>query len=319
MRPALLIEDVSKRYDEHVAVSHLDLSVPVGTIYGILGPNGAGKSSTLRMVMNIIARDGGRISLFGADPAVDRTVLRRVGYLPEERGLYKKMKVIDVIIFFAMLKGVTEKTSRSEATRWLGKMGLADWHDKKVETLSKGMQQKVQFITTVIHKPDLLILDEPTTGLDPVNQEVLRDTILEARNEGRTVVFSTHNMEQAEQLCEHVCIIANGKKVLDGALRDIRRGNTGNKYAIEFEAPSDDADQFMRDKMKLFQRIEPRGDAWEVELTPETEVREVVAALNTLDVQIARFARVEPSLHEIFVQKVGNAAAPVRRPETANV
>ncbi len=319
MPPALLIEDVSKRYDEHVAVSHLNLSVPTGTIYGILGPNGAGKSSTLRMVMNIIARDGGRISLFGADPAVDRTVLRRVGYLPEERGLYKKMKVIDVIVFFAMLKGVNERVARTEGERWLEKMGLAEWRNGKVETLSKGMQQKVQFITTVIHKPDLLILDEPTSGLDPVNQEVLRDTILGARDEGRTVVFSTHNMDQAEQLCEHICIIANGHKVLDGVLRDIRRGNLGKSYVIEFDGPSSDAVEFMHDRTRLFRRVGRSGEGWEVELAPTTEVRELVAALNTLDVSLTRFARVQPSLHQIFVQKVGDAAAPGRRPETANV
>ncbi|MFN2400368.1 MAG: ABC transporter ATP-binding protein [Gemmatimonadaceae bacterium] len=163
MSHALVIDDVSKRYTEHVAVNHLSLSVPTGTIYGILGPNGAGKSSTLRMVMNILSRDGGTITLLGADPAKTPAVLKRVGYLPEERGLYKKMKVIDVIVFFAALKGVAEKAAQRDGTQWLDKMGLSQWKDSKVETLSKGMQQKVQFITTVIHQPELLILDEPAS------------------------------------------------------------------------------------------------------------------------------------------------------------
>jgi ABC-2 type transport system ATP-binding protein len=235
MNHTLLLEGVSKRYSGHTAVDDLSLAVPPGTIYGILGPNGAGKSTTLRMVMNIIIRDAGTISLLGADPEKDRSVLRRVGFLPEERGLYKKMTVLDVIVFFAQIKGVEVKQARAEAARWLERMSLGDWRGAKVETLSKGMQQKVQFIATVIHQPELLILDEPQSGLDPVNQEVLRDTILQHRKDGKTVIFSTHNMEQAEQLCEHVCIIAQGRKVLDGRLRDIRRENMGNAYRVQFD------------------------------------------------------------------------------------
>lgn len=314
MAPALLIDNVSKRYDQHVAVSNLTLAVPTGTIYGILGPNGAGKSTTLRMIMNIIARDDGSISLLGADPAVDRRVLRRVGYLPEERGLYKKMTVIDVIVFFARLKGVAERLARSEADRWLERMGLAEWRQSKVETLSKGMQQKVQFITTVLHAPELLILDEPASGLDPVNQEVLRDTILGARNEGRTVVFSTHNMEQAEQLCEHVCIIAEGRKVLDGSLRDIRRANLGARYALAFEEDSTAAHAFLRQSTHLFASTSRNGDGWHVDLARGVSVRDVLGALSALDVPVASFARVQPSLHEIFVKQVGEAATAHRRP-----
>lgn len=216
MDHALLLQGVFKRYAGHTAVDDLSLSVPQGTIYGILGPNGAGKSTTLRMVMNIIIRDGGRISLLGADPEHDRAVLRRVGFLPEERGLYRKMKVVDVIVFFAELKGMRAADARREAGRWIERMGLGDWRNAKVETLSKGMQQKVQFIATVLHDPELLILDEPHSGLDPVNQQVLHETIQEWRRRGRTVLFSTHNMAQAERLCEHVCVIAAGRKVLDG-------------------------------------------------------------------------------------------------------
>ncbi|MGH7719735.1 MAG: ABC transporter ATP-binding protein [Gemmatimonadaceae bacterium] len=315
MTHALTLDNVSKRYSAHVAVDRLSLAVPAGSIYGILGPNGAGKSTTLRMVMNIIARDEGTIAMLGRDPATERDVLKRVGYLPEERGLYRKMKAIDVIVFFAMLKGVDERTARERGERWLERMGLAEWRDGKVETLSKGMQQKVQFITTVLHEPDLLILDEPTTGLDPVNQDVLRDTMLGARAEGRTVIFSTHNMDQAEQLCEYICIIAAGRKVLDGSLRDVRRANLGSRYAIEFDTPSPGAEAFMRDGRGLFTGARRVGESWEVELAPGADVRTLVAALNSLDAPMARFARLHPTLHQIFVQRVGDAATPHRRPE----
>lgn len=317
MSHALLLDGVSKSYASHNAVKNLSLSVPTGTIYGILGPNGAGKSTTLRMVMNIIIRDAGRISLLGADPERDRSVLHRVGYLPEERGLYKKMTVIDVITFFAELKGVDRKTAVREGTQWLERMGLADWRGAKVETLSKGMQQKVQFITTVVHRPDLLILDEPHSGLDPVNQEVLRDTILQARDEGRTVIFSTHNMEQAEQMCEHVCIIAGGEKVLDGNLREVCRAHRGNRYAVAFDEPSEAADRFMA-SWPGFENVERAREGWVTELRASVEPRELVAAANGLDVPLSRFEHVQPSLHEIFVSRVGDAARPRRTPEVAH-
>jgi ABC-2 type transport system ATP-binding protein len=200
--PAVQISGLTKRFGDVLAVAGVDLEIDQGEIYGLVGPNGAGKSTTLRMVMNIIARDSGAIRLLGADPARDPAVLRRVGYLPEERGLYKKMTALDAVVFFGALRGMAEPDARRAGAGWLDKMGLAQWQHARIETLSKGMQQKVQFVTTVVHGPDLLILDEPASGLDPVNQEVLRDTILGAKDEGRTVVFSTHNMDQAEQLCD---------------------------------------------------------------------------------------------------------------------
>ncbi|HEX8670386.1 MAG TPA: ATP-binding cassette domain-containing protein [Longimicrobium sp.] len=316
MNHTLLLEGVSKRYSGHTAVDDLSLAVPPGTIYGILGPNGAGKSTTLRMVMNIIIRDSGTISLLGADPEKDRSVLRRVGFLPEERGLYKKMTVLDVIVFFAQIKGVEVKQARAEAGRWLERMSLGDWRGAKVETLSKGMQQKVQFIATVIHQPELLILDEPQSGLDPVNQEVLRDTILQHRKDGKTVIFSTHNMEQAEQLCEHVCIIAQGRKVLDGRLRDIRRENVGNAYRVQFDGESPAAEAFMA--AGRFGAAARDGEEWRLELAPGTDTRALIAALNDLDAPLVRFQREEPSLHDIFVSRVAGAAQ-TRRVEVAHV
>jgi ABC-2 type transport system ATP-binding protein len=319
MSDALTLDGVSKRYSGHTAVDDLSLAVPPGTIYGILGPNGAGKSTTLRMVMNILGRDSGRISLLGADPAADPRILRRVGFLPEERGVYRKMKVTDVIVFFAELKGVDRKKARADAGGWLDRMGLGDWKQAKVETLSKGMQQKVQFIATVIHDPDLLILDEPQSGLDPVNQEVLRDTMLDARDRGKTVIFSTHNMEQAEQLCDSVCIIAQGRKVLDGRLREVRRENVGNRWQVEFDPATDAARAFMAGETR-FGAVTPHGDGWRIEMDPDADPRALMQALAALDATVVRFERVQKSLHEIFIDRVGGAAAtPNRRREVAHV
>jgi ABC-2 type transport system ATP-binding protein len=314
MSHALVIQEVTKRYVGHLAIDRLSLAVPTGSIYGILGPNGAGKSTTLRMVMNIIARDSGSISVLGADPAVDRAVLRRVGYLPEERGLYKKMSVIDVIVFFAALRGMAEGTAREHGVRWLEKMGLSQWQRARVDTLSKGMQQKVQFITTVVHAPDLLILDEPASGLDPVNQEVLRETILGARDEGRTVVFSTHNMDQAEQLCDSLCIIAQGRKVLDGSLREIRRGHAAHKYRVEFESVTPEV-------VALMSRVDGAtraGDTWEMDLRTADDVRRALTQVASTSVPVARFEHVKPSLHQIFVERVGHAEIAARRPEATH-
>jgi ABC-2 type transport system ATP-binding protein len=309
MAHALEIRDVTKKYVQHLAVDRLSLAVPTGSIYGILGPNGAGKSTTLRMVMNIIARDSGSIAVLGRDPAVDRDVLRRVGYLPEERGLYKKMTVLDVIVFFGALRGMRERDVRAKGVTWLDKMGLGDWQKARVDTLSKGMQQKVQFITTVIHAPDLLILDEPTSGLDPVNQEVLRDTILGARDEGRTVVFSTHNMDQAEQLCDSVCIIARGRKVLDGPLDEIRHANAGHSYRVRFDRVT----PAVTELMAAFPDGKRAGNAWELELPADRDVRSAFSRFASADVPIAGFERVSPSLHQIFVAQVGHAEIAARR------
>jgi ABC-2 type transport system ATP-binding protein len=318
MQPALLLEGVSKSYSGHTAVHELDLTVPAGTIYGILGPNGAGKSTTLRMVMNIIGRDSGRVSLLGADPQEDRRVLRRIGYLPEERGLYKRMKVIDTIIFFARLKGMSTGDARREGERWLDRMGLAEWKDAKVETLSKGMQQKAQFISTVVHAPELLILDEPTSGLDPVNQEVLRDSILEWKAQGRTVIFSTHNMAQAEELCDAVCIIAAGDKVLDGDLGAIRRSNRGNRWRVEFDDMARVPDGFVN-TLERFGPTKKSGRGWEIELRENEDEGRLLAAVADAPAPLLSFERVQPTLHEIFVQRVGTSAATPRHREVAHV
>ena len=313
MENALELRGVTKRFAAHLAVDDLSLVVPAGTIYGVLGPNGAGKSTTIRTAMNIVARDSGEVRLLGRDPAVDKSILRRVGYLPEERGLYRKMRVLDVIEFFGRLKGLSRLHARRAGTEWLERMGLADWRRSRVEQLSKGMQQKVQFITTVVHEPELLILDEPASGLDPVNQEVLRATILDARDQGRTVLLSTHNMNEAETLCESVCIIAEGRKVLDGGVRELRRASGTNRWAIDYDDPPPQA-------RETIARFAPEAGVtegpcgWEVELAPPVEARDLVAALAALPVPPCRIARLDPSLHEIFVARVGGSASrPQRR------
>jgi ABC-2 type transport system ATP-binding protein len=312
--PTLELQQVVKRYSGHLAVDDLTLSVPRGSIYGILGPNGAGKSTTLRMTMNIIGRDAGTIRVLGRDPAADRTVLRRVGYLPEERGLYRKMTALDVVVFFGALRGLEESEARARGVRWLERMGLGDWQRAKVETLSKGMQQKVQFVTTVVHDPELLILDEPASGLDPVNQEVLRDTILGARQEGRTVVFSTHNMDQAEQLCDFVCIIARGRKVLDGPLADIRRAHAGRHFRLAFESVTPAVLELAGPRGALGGATRS-GDAWEIDLPTQADVSRVLSAVAAANLPLAAFERISPSLHQIFVERVGHAEVAARRPE----
>ena len=312
---ALEIRDVTKRYVGHLAVDALSVQVPKGSIYGILGPNGAGKSTTLRMVMNIIARDSGTIAVLGEDPARTPAVLRRVGYLPEERGLYKKMTVLDAVVFFGALRGMPESNARSEGARWLEKLGLGQWLKAKIETLSKGMQQKVQFVTTVIHGPELLILDEPASGLDPVNQEVLRDTIIGARDEGRTVVFSTHNMDQAEQLCDAVCIIARGRKVLDGPLAEIRRSHAGRHYRIEFDAVTPAVTGMLTTDGGPLARAARDGDSFTIDLPTDVDVQRMLGSIASAGVPLARFEHVKPSLHEIFVERVGHAEIAERRPE----
>jgi ABC-2 type transport system ATP-binding protein len=318
MPPALLIEDVSKRYASHQAIRDLSLTVPTGSIYGVLGPNGAGKSTTLRMVMNIISRDTGRIEVLGRAPEEDGA-LRAVGYLPEERGLYKRMMVIDVIVFFGQLKGMSGDAAKRAGDEWLERMGLMDWRNAKVDTLSKGMQQKVQFITTVMHGPGLLILDEPQSGLDPVNQEVLRETILQTRDSGGTVVLSTHNMDQAEALCDAVCIIAGGIKVLDGSVRSVRRENRGDRFRLVVDAetasPGDllAVESLLRSAARRHDRV--AAGSWTVDLNGRP-ARELLGGLATLPVNVERFERIEPSLHEIFIERAGAAARTAKREDT---
>ena len=321
MSNALVVEDITKKYGNHVAVEHVSFTVPKGVVYGILGPNGAGKSTTLRMITDIIAPDGGKITILdGLAPGTQSAP--HIGYLPEERGLYPKMKVCEMIEFMGELRGLKRAESKKRAAKWLERLGLQQWAKNKVQDLSKGMQQKVQFATALIHEPALLILDEPWSGLDPINSEVLRDVVAEIRKSGRTVIFSTHGMEQAEKVCDAVCIIARGKKVLEGKLREIKRASAmEGLIALEFtnEASKVAARAVIENKALVAEERPPlAGDHadTEVKLAAGVESQQLLAAFVAANVSLRRFEIVTPTLHQIFVDKVGEeAAVAARRPE----
>ena len=300
-RPSLILDHVSKSFGDFRAVSDLSLQVRRGRVFGLIGPNGAGKTTTIRMIVNITVPDSGRIELFGQ--TMSTALQDRIGYLPEERGLYKKMKVGEQLRFFAELKDVKGKEADARIDKWLAKLQLTDWKDKKTKDLSKGMQQKVQFITAVIHEPDLLILDEPFSGLDPINVEVMKDTILELKGANKTIILSTHQMEIAEKLCDDVCMINRSRKVLDGKLRDIRRSSSRNAVALRFEGN----DGLLQDP-ELVTNVRQVGDDFEVLLvagrSPQTLLKRLVDA-GTI---VTRFELVEPTLHDIFIAKVRETA-----------
>ena len=230
---AVSLKGVTKRFGHYTAVSSLDLDIPKGVICGLLGPNGSGKTTTIRMIMGILHPDEGHVDLFGADP--DETRRKKVGYLPEERGVYRKMKCLDLVVFFAEIRGVSRSEGRRKGKEWIDRLGLGEWADKKVEDLSKGMQQKIQFIGTVIHEPELLVLDEPFSGLDPINQDVLEEIVMEFHKKGTTILFSTHLMDQAERLCERVCLISKARKVLDADLQELKAAERKDVVAVEFK------------------------------------------------------------------------------------
>jgi ABC-2 type transport system ATP-binding protein len=315
---ALAVHGVVKKFGNHVAVDGISFEVPRGVVYGILGPNGAGKSTTLRMINDIIAPDGGEIVILdGLKPGSDAA--RQIGYLPEERGLYPKMRVIDMITFMGELRGLSAGEAKKRAGHWLDRLGLSQWAKNKVADLSKGMQQKVQFATALIHEPALVILDEPWSGLDPINADVLAEVVEEIRTSGRTVLFSTHGMEQAEKVCDGVCIIARGKKVLDGKLKDIKRASAADgMVALGFtdDAAKAKAEAVLADRALVAEQRPPRpgdlADA-EVKLAEGVDAQKLLAALLGAGVGVRRFEVVTPTLHQIFVEKVGAAAAVAER------
>jgi ABC-2 type transport system ATP-binding protein len=304
---ALEIRAVSKRYAEHTAVDSLSLSVPKGTVYGLLGPNGAGKTTTIRMVLNIIAPDEGTISLFG-QPNTDRNILDRLGYLPEERGLYKKMKVRDVLRFLAELKGVNAKECDHRIDWWLERLMLKtpdkDWGKSKIDELSRGMQQKVQFIGTLLHEPELIILDEPFSGLDPINAQALKDTVVELRQKGRTVIFSTHLMDNAERLCDSVCIIAKGHKVLDGTVAGVKADHGSNNVALGVAGGRETIAEFLRGQATI-ERVDDQNRFLELTMKKGADAQALLRSLVASGVEVQRFELVQPSLHQIFLERVG--------------
>lgn len=293
----VVLDHITKSFGEFTAVSDLSLAVRAGRIYGLLGPNGAGKTTTIRMIVNITAPDSGRITVFGQQ--ITPELQDRIGYLPEERGLYKKMKVGDQLKFFAELKSVPGKEAERRADRWLARLKLTEWKGKKSSELSKGMQQKVQFITTIIHEPDLLILDEPFSGLDPVNVELLKEIVLELKAAGKTIIFSTHQMEVAEKICDDICLINRSRKVLEGSIREVKRAFSCNAVALRLEG----GDDVLRDR-SLVSKIERHSDGVEVLLAEGTNAQALLKQLIEAGAKIERFEMIEPSLNDIFIEKV---------------
>ncbi|HEY4243940.1 MAG TPA: ATP-binding cassette domain-containing protein [Kofleriaceae bacterium] len=320
MTNAITVTNLVKRFGNHVAVDGISFEVPRGQIYGILGPNGAGKSTTLRMLNDVIAADDGEIRLLG-DHKPGPEVGARIGYLPEERGLYPKMKVQEMVELMGELHGLSRADSRTRAGTWLEKLGLGEWKQNKVQDLSKGMQQKVQFATALIHEPELVILDEPWSGLDPINAEVLRDAVQEVRKAGRTVLFSTHQMEQAEKLCDAVCIIARGKKVLDGNLRALKQAAAADglvALAFADDASRAAAEGPLADRALVAEKRPPQPgelEDCEVALAKGAKPQQLVQALVAAGANLTRFELRVPSLHQIFVERVGADAAVASRHE----
>jgi ABC-2 type transport system ATP-binding protein len=300
MTPILELRNVRKAYGDFVAVDGVSMAVPAGSIYGLLGPNGAGKTSTIRMIMNITAPDSGEVAVFGHPRTADD--LRRIGYLPEERGLYRKMTVMDQLVFLGEIRGLRGPALIADIQRWLERVDLTKWAKSKIEELSKGMQQKVQLIGTVLHTPDLLILDEPFSGLDPINQELFRELLLDYRSKGKSVVLSTHGMELAERLCDHICLISGGRAVLDGELKAIKRRIGGNAFRLVA-----DGDLGRLQEMPEVEQAIVQDGVAKVLLRPEVQgaavLRQLVEFLN-----VHEFRSEEPELEQIFLKVVNDAA-----------
>jgi ABC-2 type transport system ATP-binding protein len=294
---AIRLQGVTKRFGKHTAVDGFDFEVPRGVICGLLGPNGSGKTTSIRMIMGILHPDEGSVSLFGADP--DTTRRAKVGYLPEERGVYRKMKCIEFVTFLGEIRGVRRAEGKKRGGEWLERLGLSAWADRRIEDLSKGMQQKIQFIGTVIHEPELLILDEPFSGLDPINQDVLEEIVRDFHSKGTTILFSTHLMDQAERLCERVCLISKSRKVLDADLGELKAAERKGVVAVEFEGPDDWLHGPEID------HIERSNGTIRLMLRDGADHQPILERAVHSGARILRFDLVEPRLHEIFVRYAG--------------
>ncbi len=295
------LHGICKSYDKFVAVDNLSLAIIPGKIYGLLGPNGAGKTSTLRMMIGVIVPDSGRISIFG-EP-LERAHMDRVGYLPEERGLYKKMKVLEHLVFLAQLKGLSSHQASTRAQSWCERFELSSWTGKKVEELSKGMQQKVQFIGAILHDPELIIMDEPFSGLDPANAVALKDALLELAKNGKTILLSTHRMDQAERLCQSICLINHGRAVLQGDLNQIKASYGCCNVQIKY-----DGDARFLQEPRLVQSFNDYGNYVEARLAPGADAQELLK-LASAGARISKFELMEPSLEEIFMEAVSKTNA----------
>jgi len=298
--PALELREVSKRYGDFTAVDRISLTVPAGSIFGFLGPNGAGKTTTLRMILDIIQPSEGTITLLGSNSAL--SLRNRIGYLPEEKGLYKKMRAWSVIAYFATLKGLSRAAAKRRAFELLERYGLKDFAESKTEALSKGMGQKVQVLAAVAHDPEFVILDEPFSGLDPVNQTVMEDIITDLRSRGRTVIFSTHVMAHAERMCDRLAIIARGRKLFDGTPEEARRSIPGRVKLQTSDSGSIESLRALREVVS----ITPGPDGrWESDLSENANPQAVLEACFTSGIRLRSFQFTEPTLHDVFLKLVG--------------
>jgi ABC-2 type transport system ATP-binding protein len=295
------LNGVSKSFGEFTAVRELSLDVRAGRVFGLLGPNGAGKTTTIRMIVNITAPDSGTILLFGRH--IDADLQNRIGYLPEERGLYKKMRIADQLRFFAEIKNMRGKQVETKIDEWLARVKLPEWKNKRSMELSKGMQQKIQFITAVIHDPDLLILDEPFSGLDPVNVELLKEIVLDLKRAGKTIIFSTHQMEVAEKICDDICLLNRSQKVFEGSLREIKRSFGRNSIAVRCEGGDG-----VLDDPALVSKLVRHADEAQALLAPGADAQTLLKRLIDSGAVISKFEMVEPSLNDIFITKVTEPA-----------
>lgn len=299
----LKIENVTKRFANHVALDDVSLSIPKGSIYGLLGPNGAGKTTLLRIINRITAPDAGRVLLDGKEITQDD--VRLIGYMPEERGLYKKMKVGEQAIFFARLKGMSHKDATAKLKEWFGKFGIEEWWNKEVGDLSKGMAQKVQFITTVLHEPKLLIFDEPFSGFDPINANLLKSEILALRDKGATIIFSTHNMSSVEEVCDHITLIDKAKNILSGNVDDIRHKHGANIFGIDYRGSEEALLDALNGVCEIMEsKPSPAGfNKMKIHIATDGQVRTVIAKANE-SVEIRSFSEMIPSMNDIFIRAV---------------
>lgn len=300
----LKLSNVTKAYADKIAVKNLSLELRRGEIFGLLGPNGAGKTSTIRMICGITYPDTGSIEFLGKPMSAE--LQSKIGYLPEERGLYKKMTVGDTLLYFAELKGLTRAEAKARIEQWTTRFEVQTWLKKKVEELSKGMQQKVQFISVVLHEPELLILDEPFSGLDPINSELIMDVIMELRKAGKTILFSTHRMEQVEKLCDSIALINNGENVLSGKVRDIKRAYGKNHLLLDFEGSDDFIESLVaKGNVEICDRS-PKSV--ELKLLNGATPKDILSSVSSI-ADITRFELAEPSLKDIFIMRVGETSA----------
>ena len=306
----LEVQNVSKSYSGHQALTDVSLHVPEGGIYGLLGPNGAGKTTLIRIINHITAPDSGNV-LFSGHPLTQKDIVN-IGYLPEERGLYKKMKVGEQALFFARLKGMSKSDAYRELKKWFEKFEISEWWNKKVEELSKGMAQKVQFIVTVLHKPRLLIFDEPFSGFDPINANLLKDEMLTLRDQGTTIIFSTHNMNSVETLCDNITLINKSKNILSGNVDEIRKEMGKGRFSLTFHGNPDKLLSAIQNDIISYDRVVPDKTVTDditnltIKLKPETSFRDIISLANNI-VELESFSRALPSMDEIFINAVKNA------------